>query len=183
VGAPAAEPRVAIVVEGGEWHCNLVGGDFPQAMRERLVSACERIERDSGASFARAFADNVPVMMLIFIPITALIMRGLYLFARRKYVEHVLFFAHVHTLFFLAAIVTLLVWWPVRLAPALAWPAWLVTAALAGYFLVYIYLAMRHVYRQGRMLTAVKYVALGGSYLLAFMLTLLGTIIVTAVTA
>ena len=70
-------------------------------LRARFEAACRKIEDDGGESFGRAFADNFSVMMLVFIPIVAAIMKVLYLFARRKYVEHLLFFLHVHTLFFL----------------------------------------------------------------------------------
>jgi len=44
-------------------------------------------------------------------------------------------------------------------------------------------LAMRHVYRQGHVLTGVKYVVLGGSYVAAFMVTLFFTAVVSAVMA
>lgn len=103
-GAQAPTPEraregVQIIVEGDQWSCNLVGLNAPAFLRERLQAACAQIERD-GTSFERALVDNVPVMMLVFIPVIAVIMRALYLFARRKYVEHLLFFAHVHTLFF-----------------------------------------------------------------------------------
>jgi hypothetical protein len=121
-------------------------------------------------------------MMLVFIPIVAAIMRVLYLFARRKYVEHLLFFAHVHTFFFVLAIATAIVWALPRFAPVLVWPALVVTAAAVMWFLVYVYRAMRHVYAQGHALTAVKYVALGLSYVVALMYTLVATIVITAVT-
>jgi hypothetical protein len=41
---------------------------------------------------------------------------------------------------------------------------------------------MRRVYAQGHALTSVKYLVLGGSYVLAFMLTLLGLVVFTAMT-
>jgi hypothetical protein len=85
-------------------------------------------------------------------------------------------------LFFLLAFATLLVWEAERLAPILVWPGRIVVSAAAAYFLVYLYLAMRHVYAQGHVLTAVKYVVLGGSYAAAFM-TLFFTAVVTAVMA
>jgi len=189
--ATAGQPAAAATAEDGSVHvtfdddgdvdCNLVDKDTPERLRSRLVAACEKIERDN-TSYTRAFADNFPVMMLVFIPIVAAIMRLLYLFARRKYVEHLLFFAHVHTFFFLVAFVTVLLFWVIKLAPFLAWPARIAYLAAWAYFPVYIFLAMRHVYRQGYALTAVKYVVLGGSYFVAFMTTLLVTIIVTAVT-
>jgi hypothetical protein len=140
------------------------------------------VEENGPASFQRAFIDNVPVMMLVFIPIAAAIMKLLYLFARRKYVEHVLFFAHVHTLFFLLATVTMLLGASMRIAWVPDWPVRGAIAAVWAYFLVYLYLAMRRVYDQRHALTAVKYVVLGGSYVLALVLTLLVTIVVTAFT-
>lgn len=150
-------------------------------MRARL-EACRKIEADSGASFSRAFADNVPLMMLVFIPIVAAIMKILYLFARRKYVEHLLFFLHVHTFFFLTALITILVGRGADLAPWLEWPARIVGIVSWIYFFVYLYLAMRHVYGQGYALTAVKYVVLGATYFFAFMLTLVSMNVYTAVT-
>ena len=154
------------------------------AVRERLEAACERVEGTTAASFSRAFADNFPVTMLVFIPIVAAIMKLLYLFTRRKYVEHLLFFVHVHTFFFLVATGRrccsrgLL-----ALAPAARGHGPDRGRQRRGlYFLVYLYMAMREVYRQSHALTAVKYVVLGGSYFVAAMLTLLGAVVFTALT-
>lgn len=181
--APAAEDeRVHITIEDGKVSCKLDRALAPP-MRDRLVAACVRIEKDGGVSYMRALADNVPVMMLAFIPIVAAIMRALYLFARRKYVEHLLFFAHVHTFFFVLAIATVLAWSLARTAAVFVWPAWVGTGAAVVWFLVYVYLAMRHVYRQGHVLTAIKYVVLGLSYVVALTFTLIATIVITAVTA
>ena len=101
-------------------------------------------------------------MMLVFIPLVAAIMKVLYLFARRKYVEHLVFFLHVHTFFFLIALVTILIG---RAAARLrgssgrevvGYVAWI-------YFPVYVYVAMRHVYAQGNAMTWSD-LTLGGSY-------------------
>jgi hypothetical protein len=59
-----------------------------------------------------------------------------------------------------------------RIASAVAWV----------YFPVYLYRAMRHVYRQGHALTAVKYVSLGFGYFVALLITLLGLFVVTVLT-
>jgi Protein of unknown function (DUF3667) len=167
--------------DDGTWRCEMDQGLNPN-LRARLEAACRKIEADSGASFGRAFADNVPLMMLVFIPIVAAAMKVLYLFSRRKYVEHLLFFVHVHTFFFLTALIGILLRRGAEVAPWLEWLARIADLALWSYFPIYLYLAMRHVYRQGYALTAVKYVALVGSYSFALMLTLLGMIVYTAVT-
>jgi hypothetical protein len=166
--------------DDGSWECDFDENMEPR-MRARLEAACRKIENDSGASFFRAFADNIPVMMLVFIPLVAAIMKVLYLFARRRYVEHLLFFLHVHTFFFLTALVTMLLG-GVALIPGLKWPVGIVMMVSWIYFPVYLYLAMRHVYVQGHALTSVKYIVLGGSYFFAFVLTLLGLVVYTAAT-
>jgi hypothetical protein len=167
--------------DDGSWECDFDQKMEPQ-MRARLEAACRKIENDSGASFVRAFADNFPVMMLVFIPLVAAIMKVLYLFARRKYVEHLLFFLHVHTFFFLTALVWILFGRGAALMPWLEWPARIVGLVVWIYFPIYLYLAMRRFYAQGHALTSIKYVVLGGSYVFAFVLTLIGLVVYTAAT-
>lgn len=183
---PATDEEVltglSIIVDDDDLECTFNSESVSPALRERLDAACERVEANSAASFGQAFTDNIPVMMLVFIPIAAAIMKLLYLFAGRKYVEHVLFFAHVHTLFFLLATVALFLAASMRVSWVPDWPVRGVMAAVLLYFLVYLYLAMRRVYEQSHALTAVKYVVLGGSYVLALVLTLMVTIVVTAFT-
>jgi len=178
----SGEDTIFITTDEDGWSCNLVDDDTDPALRARLEAACEKIERDTGASFTRALGDNVPVMMLVFIPLVAALMRVLYLFAHRKYVEHLVFFLHAHALFFLVAIVVVVLGRIVDFVPWLRWPVILVNLAAWVYFPVYLYLAMRHVYRQGHALTAVKYVLLGGGYFVALITTILGLLIVTAAT-
>jgi hypothetical protein len=175
------EETVHLTADENGWSCNLDANVGP-ATRERLNAACEKIEADSGASFSRAFADNFPVMMLVFIPIVAALMKMLYAFSGRKYVEHLLFFAHAHTFFFFVAIVTLLLSQLGSLVPLLDRPILYVSLLVWAYFPVYLYLAMRHVYRQGHALTTVKYVVLGAGYVVSFLATLLGLVIYTAIT-
>lgn len=188
--APDVEPAtdegvptgLSIIVDDDDLECTFNSASVSPALRERLDAACERVEAKGSASLEQSFTDNIPVMMLVFIPIAAAIMKLLYLFAGRKYVEHVLFFAHVHTLFFLLATATLLLAASMRVSWVPDWPVRGVIAAVWLYFLVYVYLAMRRVYEQSHALTAVKYVVLGGSYVLALVLTLMVTLIVTAFT-
>jgi len=179
--APSDDASVHLTVDEHGWSCNLGAGPNG-AFRERLEAACRKIESDNGASFVRAFVDHVPVMMLLFIPIIAVLMKALYLFSGRKYVEHVVFFLHTHSFFFVTAIATVLLGSAASLLPALEGPARILRSAAWIYFPVYFYLAMRHVYRQGYALTTVKYLLLGGGYAVCMVATLIGLVIYTAVT-
>jgi hypothetical protein len=179
---PAQEQSLRIGIDDDDLECQVAAEGLSPDVRTRLEAACRRVEDETAAPFGREFADNFPVMMLVFIPIVAAIMKVLYAFSRRKYVEHLLFFVHAHTFFFLIALPTVALWGLTAWVPALEIPILIVGAAAWVLFLTYLYLAMREVYAQGHALTAVKYVVLGGSYFLAALLTLLGGVIVTALT-
>jgi hypothetical protein len=182
VSPPAEQQTFSIVIDDDDLECNFDPTRVSPAVAERLEAACERVEENTATAFNRAFADNFTVTMLVFIPIVAAIMKLLYLFTRRKYVEHLLFFVHVHTFFFLVALVTVVVAGLLALAPAAKFTVSIVGAAAGLYFLVYLYIAMREVYAQSHWLTTIKYVVLGGSYFAAAVLTLLGAVIFTAFT-
>jgi hypothetical protein len=183
--AVAAQPQVrfGITIDDDDLECTFDPEGVDPAVRQRLQAACERVEEKAGAaSFNREFADNFPITMLVFIPLVAGIMKLLYLFARRRYVEHLVFFLHVHTFFFLVATLSALLAGLLALAPALEIPVLIVGGGAWLYLLVYLYLAMREVYAQSHGRTAVKYVVLGGSYLFAALLTFLGAVVFTAAT-
>jgi len=173
-----------ISFNGDRARCNVenIDRDSPAWLRERLEHACINVEADGGRAFARAVAENIPVTMLVVIPFVAGVMKLLFLFARRKYVEHLVFFFHVHTFFFLTLTATFLM---ARAAAAVPWLG--VPAAIFGwtawlYFLVYLYVAMRHVYQQGHVLTTVKYGVLGLSYVAAFIMAAVGLFIAVLIT-
>jgi hypothetical protein len=187
---PAAEselepssPRFAITMgesDGEGWQCDL--GDTEEwdpEIRARFERACNQIAADA-PSFGRALLENVPLMMFLFIPIVAAGMKVLYPLARRKYVEHLLFFLHFHAFFFLLATLGLLVLFVATLTSVLDIPVTVLSVAGWVYVPVYLFLAMRVVYAQGRLATTFKYVLLGGGYFFALILTLLGIIIYTA---
>jgi len=160
--------------------------DFLNQYEPRLRQACNKIASDT-QSFGRALWENLPKMMFLFLPLIALVMAVLYLGSGRYYVEHLLFFLHYHAFFFLAGIVVLLL---DRLGAATTGPVSgffgsveeLVIFALVFYVPIYLFLAMRRVYGQGRIWTATKFSALVISYLVCLVLTGVGLLFYTALT-
>ncbi len=152
----------------------------------RLRRACNKIVTDT-QSFGRALWENLPKMMFMFLPLIALVMAVLYLGSGRYYVEHLLFFLHYHAFFFLAGIVVLLL---DRFGAATTGAVsgffgtaeGFVIAALVVYVPVYLFLAMRRVYGQGRVWTATKFSVLVISYLVCLVLTGVGLLFYTALT-
>jgi hypothetical protein len=162
-------------------------GPGMQKYEDRARDACRKIAAD-GKGFGRAVLDNVPTMMFVFLPLIALVMFVLYLGSGRYYVEHLLFFVHVHAFFFLGGIAILVLDYLSRwlagtaVASPIGAAEGLLTFAFMVYLPYYLYRAMRRVYGQRRVVTLIKFFLLLVGYLLFLTLTLVGLVAYTALT-
>ncbi len=145
----------------------------------KLRKICEKVVADSGRSLLKGLQENFPQMLFIFLPVIALVLKGLYPLSRRYYVEHLLFVIHFHAFVFLALILELLV---VELAATIQFPTWPFTTLLSLYIPYYLYRSMRRVYGQSRVATLYKYVLLFFFYFFSLLLTALATLAFTAFT-
>jgi hypothetical protein len=146
--------------------------------QDRLEEICERVGADGGKTFGELLLDNIPVALIVLLPLMALVLKGLYPLSRRYFVEHLLFFVHFHAFFFL--ILTLQILFG-RLGPLVFIPQPLVVLILVAaslYIPVYLYKGMRRVYGQGHLLTAAKYVVLTVTYFFGAMFTMMGALLV-----
>jgi Protein of unknown function (DUF3667) len=139
-----------------------------KALESRAHAACRKVAADKGASLGRAFLDNLPKMMFLLLPILALINKALYIRSRRYYVEHLLFFVHVHVFVFLVLCSIIIGNSLFALVPGGVRPPAIVSAAVWIAALAYVYLAMRRVYGQGRFKTSIKF----GLLLVAYAISL-----------
>jgi hypothetical protein len=169
--------------ETGECNFNEAAVDeMPEWLRkrltpERLQHICERIAADKGKNFISLLLDNVPVALIVLLPVMALVLKALYPLSRRYFVEHLLFFVHFHAFFFL--ILTLQILFS-RLVSLTFIPdpiSVLVIVAASFYIPVYLYKAMRRVYGQGHLLTFTKYIALAFAYIAGAAVTMMGALI------
>ena len=147
---------------------------------ERIKHVCERIMVDDGRAFAREMIDNVPAALIVLLPLMAFVLKVLYPLSRRYYVEHLLFFVHFHAFFFLLLTLQILF---TRLARLLGVPEAIVVLTLvvtSFYIPIYLFVAMRRVYGQGRFVTFLKYIILLAAYLAGFTITMLGALAIAA---
>ena len=145
--------------------------------KERLEATCERIGADEGKTLGNLVLDNIPIALIVLLPFMALVLKALYPLSRRYFVEHLLFFVHFHSFFFLILTLQILF---ARFAGLVHLPeaiATLILVAASFYIPVYLYKAMRLVYSQGHILTFIKYVALSVAYMLGATLTMLGALL------
>jgi hypothetical protein len=187
-GEDAEEDGVTIRVNGeDDTDCNVeeFSVDGPEWLQrrltpERLVHICEQVKQDDGRQFVGNIVDNIPVALIVLLPIMAFVLKALYPLSRRYYVEHLLFFVHYHAFFFLILVLMILL---ARLNAILPIPeaiGILVIIAASFYIPVYLFVAMRRVYGQGRLITTLKYVVLIVSYFAGFTLTMLGAVTMAA---
>jgi len=108
--------------------------------------------------------------MFVLLPIVALLFKLWYLFAKKYYVEHLIFALHNHSFIFVAALIMML------LSSVAGW----VEPSEAGTFTnsvdwaniaiglcipVYLLISLKRVYQQGWGMTLAKYILIGTSYL------------------
>lgn len=134
----------------------------------------QHVNEMEGGEFRRRFVDglqaNVPNAVFLLLPIYALLLKVVYVRDERLYAEHFIFALHVHAFAFV--VFTLRLFLP-GFADLLIFLVWLP---------VYLFVAMRRVYGQGRWTTALKYAFLFVAYNVALGLLLGATALVTALT-
>ncbi|OOG60329.1 hypothetical protein B0E48_01435 [Rhodanobacter sp. C03] len=110
----------------------------------------------------------LPMTMVLMLPLFALLLKMVYLFRRRLYMEHLIVALHSHAFLFLSLLLgTLLYLLKGALAPHMGWinvPVGLLLAALWTWAPVYLLIMQKRVYRQGWFLTGLKYLFVGWCY-------------------
>lgn len=148
---------------------------------ERVQHICERIQAPDGENaLVENMLDNIPAALIVLLPIMGLVLLLLYPLSRHYYVEHLLFFVHFHAFFFLLLTLQILLARLGDAVSALETPATIVVVTGGLYLPVYLFMAMRRVYGQGRFVTFLKYIALSVAYFFGFVFTAAGVFAIAA---
>ena len=122
---------------------------------------------DRGDLFLKALIQNIAPMVLCCIPLFALVLKILYVFKRRYYIEHLVFALHTHAFVFLSTLVIIGIGFLLRWkAPPPFTP--LVCVLLSIAVVIQLLRAIRKVYRQNWLATLFKFAL--GSLIYAVML-------------
>lgn len=144
--------------------------DWINEQIERSPEKAREINQNPRLIVDKVF-DILPGTMFVLLPVVALLFKFWYLFARRYYIEHLIFALHNHAFIFTALILVLLL----GLAQdglGGAGVDWLATAAqwlriaVLAWVPVYLLISLRTVYRQNWFLTVLKFGVIGISYLI-----------------
>jgi hypothetical protein len=123
--------------------------------------------------------DILPASMFVLLPFVALIFKFWYLFAKRYYVEHLIFSLHNHAFIFVSLIVLLLTGLAGETLASYGYTsaaeATEVLLTIIGIWIpLYLFISLKTVYQQGWWLTIGKFLVIGISYA-----TLLGLVTVS----
>jgi hypothetical protein len=142
---------------------------FEDRLRERIVTRVRLVnESDVNDIFDRELRERAPIVIFLLVPLFTAIMKLLYIRQGRFYVEHFVFALHVHSfLFFTLTLLEVLPEW------------WLANGLTMIWVVVYIFLSMRRVYQQSRLVTALKYVMLAFTYFVLGILAMAATMAYT----
>ena len=128
--------------------------------------------------FISTLLSNLPYMMLCCIPLFALVLKLLYIRRRRFYIDHLIYALHIHSFFYAAVmLIVLLTIGLTRFTPG-AIAGWLI-ALLWIAFVTQIFLSIRYVYRQGWFFSILKFLFGGFMYLMVLVLALAATFFAT----
>jgi len=120
--------------------------------------------------------DVLPATMFVLLPIVALLFKFWYLFAKKYYIEHLIFALHNHSFLYVMLLIVMLSSWAAgliepdgegRLAEVVSW----IYIAVAIWIPLYFLFSLKRVYRQGWGMTITKYCLIGVSYVVLLSFT------------
>lgn len=163
---------------------NLNFGFLSEADNETLNAKLQFL-REHPRVFMDRFFSLAPQLMLVMLPLFALVLKLLYAFSGRYYVEHLVLALHTHAFILLSLMVIM----GVNSVMGLALPIWMANIVSWVYTLlwwwipIYLFLTQKRFYRQGWGMTTVKFTITSLLYFVVLALMLFATIILSVLRA
>jgi hypothetical protein len=153
-----------------DWVNNWINDEIEDSPRKR-----KEIANNPNLIKDKVF-EVLPVVMFILLPLVALLFKFWYLFARKYYVEHLIFALHNHSFIFVVILLSIATeavanWLePTATESTEPWAVAVITVLLA-WIPVYLLISLKRVYRQGWFMTTLKFGTIGSSYLILLTFT------------
>jgi hypothetical protein len=118
----------------------------------------------------------LPATMFVLLPLVALLFKFWYTFAKKYYVEHLIFALHNHSFLFVVLLLLMLAntyagWQEPSEDGLLTTAVNLINVAIWIWIPVYLFISLKRVYQQGWGMTILKYSCVGISYLALLIMT------------
>ena len=170
---PAAHPlKVSWLPDFANTELN----DMLVRAKENIVAAKKDPRRLIEAVFSR-----LPWTLGILMPLFAVLLKIVYIFKRRLYMEHLMVALHSHAFIFMSllllAILAMLRKWATVSAPGVEWVLSLLRDAVWIWLPIYLFLMQKRVYRQGWFMTTIKYSIVGICYTVIITFGIVGALL------
>lgn len=160
--------------------------DWINAQIGRAEKNVARMQEDPSL-FKDAILGAIPSTLFVLLPVFALMLKLLYLFKRRLYMEHLIVALHSHAFLCLALLLVFVAMalgqWLAPAPGALHSLFGVIEGALFAWMPIYLLLMQKRVYGQGWPMTLLKYSLLGVSYILLLSFGAVFTVLATLVWA
>lgn len=150
------------------------------AAESSFIDKLSRIKENQD-QFKHQLYQNLPKMMLLFMPLIAMFLKLLYIGSKRLFTEHFVFTLHYHAFVFVVMLAVMLIGFGAR---HIIWlePLKREAGTVAGWYVaIYLFLALRFFYRQSWFMTSLKFFMLFISYCMAAGITFAAAVALTAV--
>jgi len=174
---PDAEDNGFIQIGAEDWDAkkNPVHVDWlPAFANDRLNTAIGRMKENASKfssdpkRMAVGILSVLPQVLFVVMPLFALLLKIFFIFKRRLYMEHLIIALHSHAFIFLALLlITLLLAlkaWAQTAAEWLTPPLGWLVFILGWWIPIYLFLMQKKVYKQGWIMTTLKYGVIGICY-------------------
>jgi len=121
--------------------------------------------------FQKQMISYISISLFVLLPLFTLFLKLYYIRRKYTYVEHLVFVFHTQTVFFLLSIIFYLAYY--------FKPKDYIAGVFLLLFIIYLYLAMRRFYQQGRFKTFLKFILVNFSF---FIVSIIGVIIIAGIT-
>jgi hypothetical protein len=146
-------------------------------LNQRIRHVCREVVRDNGDNLMHVALATLSKAMFIFLPLVAFLNMLFYWHPRYRYAEHLLFFVHLHALYFSAGILMLAAIETSHSWPKLQGAADILRALLGWAVTIYTVIAVRRVFAKSWAGALFKTFALSVVYLGVFALTVGGVFV------
>ena len=150
--------------------------DMAARAKENIIAAKKDPRRLIEAVFAR-----LPWTLGILMPLFAVLLKVLYIFKRRLYMEHLMVALHSHAFIFMSllllAMISLLRGWAATAVPGLEPLLKFARDAVWCWLPIYLFLMQKRVYKQGWIMTFIKYSVIGICYTVIISFGLVGALL------
>jgi hypothetical protein len=142
---------------------------------DSLEAKARKILQSDATPLLKQAISKLPQLMFILLPIFALLLKIIYLFSKRLYLEHLTVALHSHSFIFLVILLMEILDYLQSLTsttlPALSSTFNALSVVLLVWLPIYLFIMQKRVYRQGHLLTLLKFGIIGTSYIMLISFT------------